>query len=251
MRLQDKIAIITGAGSGLGAYTAKAFAEQGASVVIADINKEAGLQTEQEILANDGKAVFIPLDVTSETSWASLVEQTITTFGKLDVLVNSAGIVISKPIEDSSLEDLKKSFALNVEGPFLGIKAVAPAMRQNGGGSIVTIASMSGILGLSRAAPYSTSKGAVRLLCKSAAMDFAKKGDNIRVNIVNPSYVRTPMLESVYSDEQIKSLESFVPLGRLGSLDDVANAIIYLASDESSFVTGFDLNLDGGFTAGN
>lgn len=251
MRLHNKTAILTGAGSGLGAYTAKAFAREGAAVVVTDIDETLGRQVAQEIEAAGGRAVFAPLDVTDEAAWARVTAAALDSFGKIDILINSAGIVVSKSIEESTLEDLRKSFALNVEGPFLGIRAVAPAMRRNGGGAIVTIASMSGILGLSRAAPYSTSKGAVRLLSKSAAVHFAKKGDNIRVNTVNPSYVRTPMLESVYSAEQIQALESFVPLGRLGSLDDVADAVIYLASDESAFVTGFDLNLDGGFTAGN
>lgn len=249
-RLSNKTALITGSGSGLGRHTALVFAREGANVVVSDINEAQGLDTVAEIEKAGGKALFVKLNVIDEENWQQAVQVAVAHFGALDILINSAGIVISKNIEDSTLEDLRKSFALNVEGPFLGMKAAAEVMKERGG-SIVNIASMSGVMGLSKAAPYSTSKGAVRLLSKSAAVHFAKQGYNIRVNILNPSYVRTPMLESVYSDEQIQHLEKFVPLGRLASLDDIANALLFLASDESTFITGFDMNVEGGLGAGN
>lgn len=250
MRLQNKIALITGAGSGLGAYAAKVFAKEGAKIVVSDINEELGLAIAKEINDNGGQAIFVALNVLEEASWATAVQKTLDSFGKIDILINSAGIAVTKSILDASIDEMRKSFALNVEGPFLGMKAVAEPMKNGGGGAIVNIASMAGILGLSRATPYSTSKGAVRSLSKSAAVFFAKSGYNIRVNILNPSYVRTPMLESVATEERIKELASVSPLNGLASLDDVANALVYLASDESSFMTGFDFNLDGGYQAG-
>ncbi|AKG15152.1 SDR family NAD(P)-dependent oxidoreductase [Moraxella bovoculi] len=247
MRLLDKVALITGAGSGLGEYSAKAFAKQGAKIIITDINEELGNQVANTINADGGQAIFARLDVTNEQSWVEAVKIATDQFGKIDILINSAGMACSKNIEDSTIEDLRKSFALNTEGPFLGMKAVAPVMAKNGGGSIINIASMAGMVGLANATPYSTSKGATRLLSKSAASYYAQKGYNIRVNNLNPAYVVTPMLESVYTEEQIDSLANIFPLKRIASLDDVANALIYLASDESSFVTGFDLNLDSGY----
>lgn len=247
MRLFNKVALITGAASGLGEYSAKVFAKQGSKLVITDINETLGNQVAEAINNDSGEAIFIPLNVTDEQNWANAVKEAVDKFGRLDILINSAGIATSKSIEDCSIEDLRRAFALNTEGPFLGIKAVAPIMKQNGGGSIVNIASMAGILGLANAAPYSISKGATRLLSRSAASYYAQQGANIRVNNLNPAYVKTPMLESIYTAEQIEGLESMFPLKRLADLDDVANALIYLASDESSFITGFDLNLDSGF----
>lgn len=250
MRLANKVALITGAGSGLGEYAVQTFAKQGAKIVVTDINEDAGNQVAEAVRQNGGEAIFLKLNVTDAENWQSVVAQAVEKFGKLNILINSAGIAAAGDVEQVTLDELRKSMALNVEGPLLGIQAVAPAMRQSGGGSIVNIASMAGILGISRSCAYSTSKGAVRSMSKSAAMHFAKAGDNIRVNILNPSYVKTPMLESVFSTEQIQGLASIHPLKRIANLDDVANALLYLASDESAFITGFDLNLDGGFQVG-
>lgn len=248
-RLKDKVAFITGGASGLGKSTAISLASEGAKIVIGDLDEAKGKQVVAEIQSSGGESLFIPLNVTNEEDWKNAIDETIGKFGKLDILVNSAGISITENIENSSIEDMNKSYAVNVVGPFLGMKESIKVMKEHGG-SIINIGSMSGVLGLSKAAAYSTTKGALRLLTKSVAMHCAKSGYNIRVNNVNPSYVKTPMLEKVYSDKEIDNLKNMIPLGRLAEVSDITNNIIYLASEESSFVTGSDQNLDGGMTAG-
>lgn len=248
-RLKDKVAFITGGASGLGRSAAISFVNEGANIVISDLNEEKGKQVVEEIQSNGGKALFVLLNVTSEENWKAAIHQTVEEFGKLDILVNSAGISVIKNIEDSSVEDMNKSYAVNVVGPFLGMKESIKVMKEHGG-SIINIASMSGILGLKQAAPYSTTKGALRLLTKSVAMHCATAGYNIRVNNVNPSYIKTPMLEQVYTEKEIDGLIDLIPLGRMGTISDITNNMIYLALDESSFITGTDQILDGGMPAG-
>lgn len=250
-RLENKVAIITGGASGLGKHAVSMMLAEGAKVVIADLNDELGKKVQDELAQQfHDKVHFVKLDVTDETMWQQTIDEVISKFNQIDILVNSAGISISKNIEAMSLGDLRKSLAINVEGPYLGMKAVIEVMK-NHGGSIINIGSMAGVMGLSQAMPYSTSKGALRLMTKSVAVYCAKKGYNIRVNTVNPAYIRTPMLEGVYNDEQIEGLKTLIPLGKLGDMADVSNAIIYLSSDESSFMTGVDINIDGGINAGN
>lgn len=245
-RLQDKVAIVTGGASGIGSETVDHLLEEGAKVVIADLDEEGGKAKESEINDKD-RALFVKLDVASEDGWKTAVKEVVDHFGRLDYLVNSAGISISKNIEDSTVDDFNQSFAINVLGSFLGMKETIKYIKENeSGGSIVNIGSLSGVVGLKAAAPYSTSKGAVRLLSKSAAGHAAAQGYNIRINCVNPNYINTPMLQKVYTDEQIDGLKDSVPLGRLSEVRDVTNAIVYLLSDESSFLTGADLDLDGG-----
>ncbi|TDM14926.1 glucose 1-dehydrogenase [Macrococcus bovicus] len=249
-RLDSKVAIITGGASGLGKHAVSMMLAEGAKVVIADLNDDLGRKVCDELSRQfQDKVHFVKLDVTDERMWQQTIDETISKFDQIDILVNSAGISISKNIEAMSLEDLRKSLAINVEGPYLGMKAVIEVMKSHGG-SIINIGSMAGVVGLSQAMPYSTSKGALRLMTKSVAVYCAKQGYNIRVNTVNPAYIRTPMLEGVYNDEQIEGLKTLIPLGKLGTMADVSQAIVYLSSDESSFITGVDINIDGGVNAG-
>lgn len=252
-RLSNKVAIITGGASGLGEVTARRMVENDAKVVIADLNEELGNKVADDINKDgEGKALFVKLDVTSEEGWKDAVQKTIDEFGRLDVLVNSAGISIAKTVEDSTIDDFRKSFAINVEGPFLDSNESVKYMKENeNGGSIINIVSIAGLRGLQNAAPYSTTKGALRLLTVATAVYYANQNYNVRVNGVYPSYIRTPMLEDVYSDEEIEKLKDLIPIGYLGAPENVADNIVYLASDESMYVTGTEQILDGGLTAGN
>jgi len=249
MRLAGKVALISGGARGMGAAEAKMFAREGAQVVIGDVLEHEGRAVEAEVAAKGGKAVFIRLDVTREADWHAAVALAERTFGKLDVLVNNAGISVVGRVEDTTLESWQRVMDVNATGVFLGSKAVIPAMKRAGGGSIVNISSQLGLVGTDNTSPmYSASKGAVRLLTKVTAIQYAK--DKIRANSVHPGPILTPMTEKRRADPEIYRLMiSRIPLGRYGEPDEVAYAVLYLASDESAFVTGSELVIDGGWTA--
>lgn len=248
-RLDGKVALISGGARGQGATEARMMAHEGAKVVFGDLLDAEGRQVEAAIRAAGGDATYVHLDVTSENSWRAAVETAERTYGKLNVLVNNAGIYIRKRIEETTEDDLEQIMAVNVKGVFLGVKHAIPAMRRAGGGSIVNISSTAGLVGNPYGSPsYTATKGAVRLFTKSTALQHAQ--DNIRCNSVHPGPIDTAMLDQAMgpASERQERL-SRVPLGHVGRPEDIAYGVIYLASDESSFVTGSELVIDGGSTA--
>ena len=249
MRLQNKVALITGAAVGIGAEIAKRFAAEGAQVVIGDVNVVEAQTTSESIRRSGGSARSVSLDVTKEESWKEALEGIRTAEGRLDVLVNNAGITKRIPITEMPLEDFERIMAVNVRGVFLGIKHALPFMKQHGGGSIVNISSICGLVGHKLTnETYTTSKGAVTLLTKSVAVRHAR--DNIRCNSIHPGTVDTPMVQALFTDpEKKRERLDEVPLGRLATAQDVANAALFLASDEAGFITGAALPVDGGLTA--
>jgi NAD(P)-dependent dehydrogenase (short-subunit alcohol dehydrogenase family) len=249
MRLTGKVALISGGARGMGAAEAAMFCGEGASVVIGDVLDAEGKAIESEIGGKGGRIVYIHLDVTSEADWRAAVDLAVSRFGKLDVLVNNAGIGAHGRVEDTSAEAWDRVMAINAKGVFLGTKAAIPAMRRAGGGSIINISSQLGLVGSDHTSPhYSASKGAVRLLTKTTALQYAREG--IRVNSVHPGPIETPMTAARRSDPAVKAMMvSRIPLGRYGQANEVAYGVVYLASDEASFVTGSELVIDGGWTA--
>ena len=233
----------------MGAAEARLFAREGAKVVIGDVLDDEGRQTEAAINEFGGECLYVHLDVTSEESWGSAVAETVNRFGKLDILVNNAGVVSRVPLEDLNVDEWDRVMDINSKGVFLGTKAAIPEMRRSGGGSIVNISSISGIAGQSYvSAVYNASKGAVRIFTKSTAIQYASEG--IRANSIHPGPINTPMTAFRQGDPQaVADSIGRIPLGRNGVPDDVAYGVLYLASDESSFVTGSELVIDGGFIA--
>ena len=248
MRLEGKVALVSGAARGLGAAQARLIAAEGAPVVLGDVLEDEGLGVAADIKARGGQALFLPLDVTSETDWDRAVDAAVTNFGKLDVLVNNAGIFRRATFEETTAEGWDEVMDVNAKGVFLGTRAALAPMRAGGGGSIVNISSIAGLVGSSISAAYNASKGAVRIMTKSAAIQYA--ADGIRVNSVHPGLSDTDMLPEVFPDveDQVKR-RSATPMDRYGTPEDVAYAVLFLASDEASFVTGAELVVDGGFTA--
>ncbi len=246
-RLQGKVALITGAASGIGRACVALFHAEGAKVAAADVNEKG--------LAELGDAdLKLKLDVTDEARWKAVVDEVVAKLGRLDILVNSAGIGVKGNIEDSTLADWRKVNAVNVEGTFLGCREAVRAMKGEGGGSIVNLSSVAGIIGDANTLAYCASKGAVRLLTKSAALHCGRRGYNIRINSVHPSFADTAMVQELIAstrnpDKTREGLSRASALGRLGKAEEVANAILYLASDESSFTTGAEIVVDGGLTA--
>ena len=248
MRLEDKVAFISGGARGMGAAEAKLFAREGAKVVIGDVLEEEGRKTEAEINETGGECLFVRLDVTGEAEWQQAVASTVAHFGKLDVLVNNAGIGDTGTVEDTTVEEWDRVMEVNAKGVFLGTKAAIPEMRRSGGGSIINISSQVGLVGTDTASPqYQSSKGAVRMLTKATAIQYA--GEGIRVNSVHPGPIITPMTEEGLDPETHQILLSRIPLGRYGEAENVAFGVLFLASDESSFMTGSELVIDGGYTA--
>ena len=249
MRLAGKVALISGGARGMGAAEALLFAREGAQVVIGDVLDTEGKGVEAEIRAKGGEAVFARLDVTSESDWQRAVALAQSRFGRLNVLVNNAGIGGGTRIEDTSREDWDRMMAVNATGVFLGTKSVIAAMRSAGGGSIINISSQLGLVGTDNSSPqYQASKGAVRLLTKATAIQYAREG--IRANSVHPGPIVTPMTERRRADPAQRQLMiSRIPLGRYGEPDEVAYGVLYLACDESAYVTGSELVIDGGWTA--
>ena len=249
MRLENKVALISGGARGIGAAVAKIFAQEGAKLVICDILEDEGCKTAEEITAAGGECVFVRLDVTSETDWEQAAAEVTSRFGRLDILVNNAGITARGNVEETSVADWTRTMDINVKGAFLGSKQAIPVMRASGGGSIINISSGAGIApqpGTSGA--YAASKGAVRIFSKSTAIQYA--AENIRCNSVHPGPIETDMLRATRPDENnLEIMKGRVPLGRFGRAEEIAYGVLYLASDESSFVTGSELVFDGGRTA--
>jgi NAD(P)-dependent dehydrogenase (short-subunit alcohol dehydrogenase family) len=246
-RLDGKVALISGGARGQGAAEAQLFAREGAKVVFGDILDAEGRQVEAGIRAAGGEATYVHLDVTNEASWRAAVDTAVSRYGALQVLVNNAGIYIRKRIEETTEDDLDQLLAVNVKGVFLGVKHALPAMRRAGGGSIINISSVAGLVGNPNGSPiYTTSKGAVRLFTKATAMQHAR--ENIRCNSIHPGPIDTAMLDETAGGRSAAMLGR-VPLGRVGTVEDIAYGVLYLASDESSFVTGSELVIDGGLTA--
>lgn len=249
-RLEGKVALVSGAARGIGAEVVRRFAREGASVVFGDLLDAAGGELEREVECAGGRAKYLHLDVTREDEWHVAVQEAITRFGKLDILVNNAGIVPRvAPIEERSAEEWDQVMAVNAKGVFLGTKQAIPAMRRSGGGAIVNLSSVAGI-GQSQImeAAYAASKGAVRIFTKVTAAQQAK--DGIRCNSVHPGPIDTEMLRGVAtSPELLERRLSRIPLGRLGRIDEVVAAVLFLSSDEASYTTGTELLVDGGALA--
>lgn len=252
-RVKGKVAIVTGAASGIGRATASLLAKEGAKVVIADIDGVNGRKVAEEIRREGGEALFVKHDVTTESDWSEVIEKTLAEFGKLDILVNNAGVLFLEKIEDTSLEEWRWLMSVNLDGVFLGTKYAIRAMKGSGGGSIINLSSVAGIIGTNDdTSAYHASKGAVRLFTKAAALECSKAGYNynIRVNSVHPGVIKTKMTEGMFEDEAMmkKQMQRHI-IGYLGEPNDIAYGILYLASDESKFVTGAELVIDGGWTA--
>jgi len=246
--LENKVALISGGARGMGAVEAKMFVKEGAKVVIGDVLDEDGKQTEAEINEAGEECVFVHLDVTDETAWQDAVAAAVDRFGKLDILVNNAGIARINNVEDTTSDEWDLVMDINAKGVFLGTKATIPEIRKAGGGSIVNISSIAGLTG-GRTSSYAASKGAVRLLTKSSAIQYA--GEGIRCNSVHPGVIETPMTTPIMlNTQESRDLNaSRHPLGRVGQPEDIAYGVLFLASDESSFMTGSELVIDGGLTA--
>lgn len=248
MRLKDKVAIVTGAASGMGAATAKLFASEGAKVVVADLLEKEGSDVVAQIGAAGGEARFQKLDVTSEADWDALVADTIGAWGRVDVLINNAGVSGSHPdILNTATWD--EQMNVNARGVFLGMRAVIPTMKEAGGGSIVNTSSISGLTGQRFVhMGYNAAKGAVRLATKAAAVQFAR--DGIRVNSVHPGLMPAMRTSMMSADPEVRrKMTSAVPMGREGEVEEVAHANLFLASDDASYITGVELPVDGGFVA--
>lgn len=246
MRLQGKVAIVTGAASGMGAATARLFAREGAKVVVADMLEHEGRGIAGEIGA---AAAFERLDVADEANWQAVVAATVQRFGGLDVLVNNAGISGSAYADLFDTAAWHKVMDVNATGTFLGMKYAVPAMKARGGGSIVNLSSISGFVGQARIhMSYNASKGAIRIMTKSAAVQFGR--DRIRVNSVHPGWMPPMRTSGATADPALRAkMMELIPLGRPGEVDEVANAVLFLASDEASYITGTELVVDGGFLA--
>lgn len=248
MRLEAKVSLISGGARGIGAAQAWLFSKEGATVVLGDVRESEGLALEKLITQSGGKAFFLRLDVSVEQSWIETVESTVNQFGQLDVLINNAAIYTRVPIASTTLKEWDEVMAINARGVFLGTKHAIPAMRKAGYGSIINISSTAGLVGSERGSAYGSSKGAVRLLTKYTAIQHA--ADGIRANSIHPGAIDTDMISDNLATPAARAAsEGRVPLGRIGTAEDVANAALFLASDESSYMTGSELIVDGGMTA--
>lgn len=253
-RVAGKTALVTGAGLGLGRATALLLAREGAKVVATDIRERDGACVVEEIVAEGGEAMFLRQDVSDEGAWSAVVAATVERFGKLDVLVNNAGVAFGADTESTTLQQWRALMSVNLDGVFLGTRAAIAAMKLSGGGSIVNLSSIAGLVGIAGAAAYCASKGGVRSFTKVVALECARAGNGIRVNSIHPGYIWTPMVEnflSLATDPAAARAAAAAahPVGRMGEPDDVAFGVLYLASDESKFVTGAELVIDGGYTA--
>lgn len=254
-RLNGKVAVVTGGAKGIGRAVAACFAHEGARVLITDVDP-AGEIVASELDSGRGQVRFELHDVSSPTDWQRVFDSVVRAWGRVDILVNNAGIGVMCDVENETLESWRRTQAVNLDGVFLGTQLAIARMRLNGGGSIVNMASIEGVLGEPLVPAYNASKGGVRIFSKSAAVHCARLGYHIRVNCVCPGFIDTPMVQGAVGGLSPEAAVEFqqallkrVPMGRLGRVDEVAHAVLFLASDESSFVTGSDLLVDGGHTA--
>ena len=248
MRLEGKVALISGGARGQGATEGQLFVDEGAKVVLADILDVEGEAAAAQIRENGGDASYAHLDVASEDDWQAAIEYTLQTYGRLDILINNAAIYRRTPIVDTDLEEWRQIMEINSTGVFLGTKHAIPAMRRSGGGSIINISSTAGLVGSARGSAYGASKGSVRLFTKYTAIQHAT--ENIRANSIHPGPIDTEMIaDNIGTPEGRAESEGRVPLGRIGTVMDVAYGALFLASDESSYMTGAELVIDGGVTA--
>lgn len=247
--LEGKVALVTGAAAGLGEAAARRLAQAGATVVVTDIETGTGAA----VAASIGKAIFIRHDVTSEEDWAHAIAETETQFGRLDILVNNAGITLMGSIEEMDLAGFRRTLDIDLVGPFIGCQAALPLMKKGGGGSIVNIASIAGLSASANLVAYNAAKAGVTLMSKSIALHCANERTGIRVNSIHPGVIRTAMLEKVMSqvpnpEELMAGFVATHPIGHIGEPDDIAEMVLYLASDRSKFVTGAAMVVDGGAT---
>ncbi|MAZ87380.1 MAG: 3-beta hydroxysteroid dehydrogenase [Cellvibrionaceae bacterium] len=254
-RLSGKVALVTGGGSGLGEAISKRFGQENACVIVADINQQGAERVAADITEADGKAFAIVQDVTDPERWPQLVDEIVAQHGSLDVVVNNAGIALIGTVEDATLDDWRKTQAVNGESVFLGTQEAIRVMKENGG-YIINISSIEGIIGEPKAAAYNYSKGGVRIFTKSAAMHCCAEGYPVRINSVHPGFFMAPLVEDAAAQMSDAERESFlarvlgsIPMGRMGDPVDIANGCLFLASDESAYMTGTELVIDGGYTA--
>jgi 3(or 17)beta-hydroxysteroid dehydrogenase len=251
-RVKGKSAIVTGGAGGLGRAQALLLSREGARVVVSDTREAEARKVVEEINAQGGEAFFLRHDVSKDAEWERVMKETVSRFEKLDVLVNNAGVMIWKKIEDTSLEEWRWLMSINLDGVFLGTKHAMGVMKKSGGGSIVNISSVAGMIGTLDTSAYHASKGGVRIFTKAAALECSKAGYgyNIRVNSIHPGVIKTPMVGGLLEDEdKMKTALGWIPMGHFGDPEDVAHGVLYLASDESRYITGTELVIDGGWTA--
>ncbi|WP_088548822.1 SDR family NAD(P)-dependent oxidoreductase [Paenibacillus aquistagni] len=245
-RLTGKVAIITGAANGMGAAEAVLFAKEGAKVIATDIQESALQEVLDQIKETGGEGIVLTHDVTSEEGWQQVIAEAVKQYGKVDVLVNNAGVASPRTMEEMGMDEWNKVMNINLNGCVLGMKAVIPEMKKAGGGSLINISSIGGIVGMAGSSPYTAAKGALRALSKSAAVEYGK--DHIRVNSVHPGIIETPMTKDSFKDAE-PYYRTFTQLPYFGLPEDVAYGVLFLASDESRFMTGAELVIDGGWTA--
>ena len=247
-RLEGRVALVTGAASGIGKATAKRLAEEGAAVLITDIQVDAGEATVAELRAQGARAAFARHDVTSETDWQTVVAKAVAEFGSLDILVNNAGMGDIKPIEETTVEDWQRTIDIDQLGVFLGMKVAAEALKNSGHGSVINVSSIFGTSGGFGVSPsYHAAKGAVRTLTKNVALHWAAEG--VRVNSIHPGFIATPILEQSRNTPIWDGMIDLTPMGRLGTPEEIAAGVAFLPSDDASFVTGLELYVDGGYLA--
>ncbi len=252
MRVRDRVAIVTGAAMGIGKGIATALAREGARVAIADMNRDEGRRAADEITRAGGEALFVATDVGDESQVRAMVDETVARYGRLHILVNNAGIGVYTPVHETTLAEWERCLRVNLTGVFLCSKYALPHIKAAGGGSIINVASVHAVQNVGGTAPYAASKGGVTALTRVMAIDYAK--DNIRVNAICPGWIYTPLIERIFRESQDfegmkKTVASRQLLGRLGTPEDIGYAVLYLASDESAFVTGASLFVDAGLTA--
>ena len=252
-RVDGKVCMVTGASLGLGAASARLLAAEGAKVVLTDLKEDEGHALSDEINNGGGEAVFVRHDVAQDGDWRAVITKTLHRFGRLDVLVNNAGVALAGGVEQTTLEQWRWLMSINLDAVFLGTKHAVQAMKATGG-SIINLSSIEGLIGDPNLAAYNASKGGVRLLTKSVALDCARRGYRIRVNSIHPGYILTPMVEGyVQAQPDAPAARSAIaalhPLGHMGEPIDIAYGVVYLASEESKFMTGSELVIDGGYTA--
>lgn len=245
-RLEGKVAIITGGASGIGEAHAHLYAAEGAKVVVTDIQEDFGARVVAAIISEGGNAIFVRQDVTSEADWAAVVSATVDKYGVITTLVNNAGVANLKGVEEEDLEGFNRVVAICQTGVWLGMKAVMPELKKSGNGSIVNISSLYGIIGTPSMIAYHGAKGAVRLMSKSAGLEYAKQG--VRVNSVHPGIIETP-LAATLSEEYLEAIRATTPMGKMGRPIDIAYMSLFLNSDESAFITGSEFVVDGGWGA--